>query len=138
MLPYIKMNKKIDILIIVINIFFFSYYSIQLLVFTDEFAKANLGFFNHAVAGLSEIIGIIFITFVIGLIIILFRNIEKQLPIFLSILIFQLACSINFWRYVFTNSPGETNIEIITTNAYLFSIITLFTSILILRNYYRL
>ena len=132
------MNKKIDILIIVINIFFFSYYSIQLLVFTDEFAQANLGFFNHAVAGLSEIIGIIFITFVIGLIIILFRNVEKQLPIFLSILIFQLACSINFWRYVFTNSPGETNIEIITTNAYLFSIITLFTSILILRNYYRL
>ncbi len=138
MLPYIKMNKKIDILIIVLNIFFFSYYSIQLLVFTDEFAQANLGFFNHAVAGLSEIIGIIFITFVIGLIIILFRNIEKQLPIFLSILIFQLACSINFWRYVFTNSPGETNIEIITTNAYLFSIITLFTSIFILRNYYRL
>ena len=132
------MNKKIDILIIVINIFFFSYYSIQLLVFTDEFAQENLGFFNHAVAGLSEIIGIIFITFVIGLIIILFRNIEKQLPIFLSILIFQLACSINFWRYVFTNSPGETNIEIITTNAYSFSIITLFTGILILRNYYRL
>ena len=132
------MNKKIDILIIVINIFFFSYYSIQLLVFTDEFAQANLGFFNHAVAGLSEIIGIIFITFVIGLIIILFRNIEKQLPIFLSILIFQLACSINFWRYVFTNSPGETNIEIITTNAYLFSIITLFTGIFILRNYYKL
>ena len=132
------MNKKIDILIIVINIFFFSYYSIQLLVFTDEFAQANLGFFNHAVAGLSEIIGIIFITFVIGLIIILFRNIEKQLPIFLSILIFQLACSINFWRYVFTNSPGETNIEIITTNAYLFSIITLFTGIFIIRNYYKL
>ena len=132
------MNKKIDILIIVINIFFFSYYSIQLLVFTDEFAQANLGFFNHAVAGLSEILGIIFITFVIGLIIILFRNIEKQLPIFLSILIFQLACSINFWRYVFTNSPGETNIEIITTNAYLFSIITLFTGIFIIRNYYKL
>ncbi len=132
------MYKKIDILIILMNIFFFSYYSIQLLVFTDEFAQANLGFFNHAVAGLSEIIGIIFITFVLGLIIILLRNIEKQLPIFLSILIFQLACSINFWRYVFTNSPGETNIEIITTNAYLFSIITLFTSILILRNYYRL
>tara|TARA_B100000963_G_scaffold67384_1_gene55543 strand:- start:236 stop:652 length:417 start_codon:yes stop_codon:yes gene_type:complete len=138
MLPYINMNKKIDIIIIIINIFFFSYYSIQLLVFTDEFAQANLGFFNHAIAGLSEIIGIIFITFVIGLIIILFRNIEKQLPIFLSILIFQLACSINFWRYVFTNSPGETNIEIITTNAYLFSIITLFTGIFIIRNYYKL
>ena len=132
------MNKKIDILIIVINIFFFSYYSIQLLVFTDEFAQENLGFFNHAVAGLSEIIGIIFITFVIGLIIILFRNIEKQLPIFLSIFTFQLACSINFWRYVFTNSPGETNIEIITSNAYLFTIITLFSGILIFKSYNKL
>ena len=71
MLPYIKMTKKIDILIIIMNIFFFSYYSIQLLVFTDEFALANLGFFNHAIAGLSEILGIIFLTFVIGLIIIL-------------------------------------------------------------------
>ena len=138
MLPYIKMNKKIDILIIIINIFFFGYYSIQLLVFTDEFAQANLGFFNHAVAGLSEIIGIIFITFVIGLIIILFRNIEKQLPIFLSILIFQLACSINFWRYVITDSPGETNIQIITTNAYFFTIIALFTGILIFRSYNKL
>ena len=132
------MNKKIDILIIIMNIFFFSYYSIQLLVFTDEFALANLGFFNHAIAGLSEILGIIFLTFVIGLIIILFRNIDKQLPIFLSIFVFQIACSVNFWRYVITESPGETNIEIITTNAYLFSIITLFTGILILRNYNRL
>ena len=132
------MNKKIDILIIVINIFFFSYYSIQLLVFTDEFALGNLGFFNHAVAGLSEILGIIFLTFSIGLIIVLFRNMEKQLPIFLSIFIFQFACSINFWRYVFTNSPGETNIEIISTNAYFFSIITLFTGILILRSYNKL
>tara|TARA_Y100000768_G_scaffold222456_1_gene167742 strand:+ start:158 stop:556 length:399 start_codon:yes stop_codon:yes gene_type:complete len=132
------MNKKIDILIIIMNIFFFSYYSIQLLVFTDEFALGNLGFFNHAVAGLSEILGIIFLTFIIGLIIVLFRNMEKQLPIFLSIFIFQFACSINFWRYVFTNSPGETNIEIISTNAYFFSIITLFTGILILRSYNKL
>ena len=60
------MNKKIDILIIIINIFFFLYYAVQLLVFTDEFARANLGFYNHAVAGLSEIIGIIFVTFSIG------------------------------------------------------------------------
>ena len=132
------MNKKIDILIIIMNIFFFSYYSIQLLFFTDEFASANLGFFNHAIAGLSEILGIIFLTFVIGLVIILLRNIDKQLPIFLSIFIFQLACSINFWRYVFTNSPGETNIEIITTNAYLFTIIALFTGILIIRSYNKL
>ena len=128
------MNKKIDILIIIMNIFFFSYYSIQLLVFTDEFALANLGFFNHAIAGLSEILGIIFLTFVIGLIIISFRNVEKQLPFLLCIFVFQLASSINFWRYVITNSPGETNINTISNNAIIFTIITTFTTILIIKN----
>ena len=49
------MIKKIDLFIIIINIIFFAYYATQLLVFTDEFAINNLGFFNHAVAGLSEI-----------------------------------------------------------------------------------
>ena len=43
-----------------INIFFLFYYSLNLIIFTDEFAINNIGFFNHAVAGLSEIIGIIF------------------------------------------------------------------------------
>ena len=132
------MNKKIDILIIIINIFFFLYYAIQLLVFTDEFARANLGYFNHAVAGLSEIIGIIFVTFNIGLIIILFRGLDSQLPVFFSIFVFQLACSINFWRYVITDSPGETNIEVISNNAYIFTAITLLTGILFLRNYSKL
>ena len=83
------MNKKIDILIIIINIFFFLYYAVQLLVFTDEFARANLGYFNHAVAGLSEIIGIIFVTFSIGLITILFRGLESQLPVIFSIFVFK-------------------------------------------------
>ncbi len=138
MIPYIKMNKKIDILIIILNIFFFTYYSIQLLVFTDEFALANLGFFNHAIAGLSEIIGIIFITFVISLILVLFRNIEKQLPFFICILIFQLASSINFWRYVLTDSPGETDINIILNNAIIFSIITIFTIILVIKNFKKI
>ena len=132
------MNKKIDILIIIINIFFFLYYAVQLLVFTDEFARANLGFFNHAVAGLSEIIGIIFVTFSIGLITILFRGLDRQLPVFFSIFVFQLVCSINFWRYVITDSPGETNIEVITSNAYIFSAITFLTGILFLRNYSKL
>ena len=132
------MKKKVDILIIIINIFFFLFYAVQLLVFTDEFARANLGFFNHAVAGLSEIIGIIFVTFNIGLIIILFRGLDSQLPVFFSIFVFQLACSINFWRYVFTDSPGETNIEIITNNAYIFTAITFLTGILFLRNYSKL
>ena len=138
MVSYIIMNKKIDILIIIINIFFFLYYAFQLLVFTDEFARANLGFFNHAVAGLSEIIGIIFVTFSIGLITILFRGLESQLSVIFSIFVFQLACSINFWRYVVTDSPGETNIEIISSNAYFFTAITLLTGILFLRNFSKL
>ena len=138
MVSYIIMNKKIDILIIIINIFFFLYYAFQLLVFTDEFARANLGFFNHAVAGLSEIIGIIFVTFSIGLITVLVRGLEKQLPVFFSIFVFQLACSVNFWRYVITDSPGETNIEVIASNAYIFTAITLLTAIFFFRNYSKL
>ena len=132
------MNKKVDILIITINIFFFIYYAVQLLVFTDEFARANLGFFNHAVAGLSEIIGIIFVTFSIGLITTLFRGFDNQLPVFFSIFVFQLACSINFWRYVITDSPGETNVEVITSNAFIFTAITSLTCIFFLRNYTKL
>ena len=138
MISYIIMNKKIDILIIIINIFFFLYYAFQLLVFTDEFARANLGFFNHAVAGLSEIIGIIFVTFSIGLIIILFRGLDRQLPVFFSIFVFQLVCSLNFWRYVITDSPGETNIEVIISNAYIFTTITFLTGILFLKSYSKL
>ena len=53
--------------LIVFNIFFLLYYSFQLLVFTDEFALDNLGVFNHAIAGLSEIIGIIFLSLAISL-----------------------------------------------------------------------
>ena len=83
-------KKNIDNLIIILNIIFFSYYAIQLLIFTDEFAMNNLGFFNHAVAGLSEIVGIIFVTFVLAYIIIMFRGIEKQLPFIFSI--FMLIC----------------------------------------------
>ena len=94
------MIKKIDLFIIIINIIFFAYYGIQLLVFTDEFALNNLGFFNHAVAGLSEIIGIIFLSFVIALITIIFRGIDKQSPIIYCIFVLQLLVSINFWRYV--------------------------------------
>ena len=117
-------KKNIDNLIIIINIIFFSYYGIQLLVFTDEFALNNLGFFNHAVAGLSEIIGIIFVTFVIAYVIMMFRGIEKQLPFIFLIFTFQLLASLNFWRYVFTNSPGETSLNIITMNAILFSFVS--------------
>tara|TARA_Y100000741_G_C17898222_1_gene414169 strand:+ start:110 stop:508 length:399 start_codon:yes stop_codon:yes gene_type:complete len=132
------MFKKIDILIIIINIIFFSYYSIQLLLFTDEFAINNLGFFNHAVAGLSEVLGIIFITFIIGFVIIIFRDFRKQLPFLLSIFIFQLLAALNFWRYVFTNSPGETSLNIITSNAIIFSIMVLFNLLLLGKNFTKL
>ena len=128
------MIKKVDILIILINIIFFAYYAIQLIIFTDEFAINNLGFFNHAVAGLSEIIGIIFITFIIALSIIVFRGLERQLPFILIIFLFQFLAALNFWRYVFTDSPGETNLNTITINAVIFSIISLLNLILISKN----
>ena len=127
-------KKNIDNLIIIINIIFFSYYAIQLLVFTDEFALNNLGFFNHAIAGLSEIIGIIFVTFVIAYVIIIFRGIEKQLPFFFLIFTFQLLASLNFWRYVFTNSPGETSLNIITINAIFFSFVSIVNFLFTLKN----
>ena len=127
-------KKNINNLIIIINIIFFSYYAIQLLVFTDEFALNNLGFFNHAVAGLSEIIGIIFISFVIAYTIIIFRGAEKQLPFMFVIFLFQLLAALNFWRYVLTDSPGETSLKVITINAILFSILSILNFLFILRN----
>ena len=131
-------KKNIDNLIIIINIIFFSYYAIQLLVFTDEFALNNLGFFNHAVAGLSEIIGIIFISFVIAYTIIIFRGAEKQLPFMFVIFLFQLLASLNFWRYVLTDSPGETSLNIITINAIFFSILSILNFLFILKNFNKI
>ena len=132
------MMKIIDISIILVNLLFFSYYSIQLLIFTDEFALNNLGFFNHAVAGLSEVLGIIFLTFVIGFIIIFFKGIEKQLPFIFSIFILQLLVSLNFWRYVLTDSPGETSIQVITINAIIFSLVSFLSLIMIINNIKKL
>tara|TARA_E500000331_G_scaffold231566_1_gene221781 strand:- start:2998 stop:3396 length:399 start_codon:yes stop_codon:yes gene_type:complete len=132
------MKKIIDISIILINLLFFSYYSIQLLIFTDEFALNNLGFFNHAVAGLSEVLGIIFLSFVIGFIVIFLKGIEKQLPFVFSIFILQFLASLNFWRYVFTDSPGETSIQVITINAIIFSLVSFLSLIMIINNIRKL
>ena len=52
----LKIKGKINLTLLVFNIFCLLYYSIQLLAFTYEFVSSNIGFFNHAVAGLSEII----------------------------------------------------------------------------------
>ena len=114
--------KKIFLLV---NIIFFLYFAIQLLVLTDEFSQENIGFFNHAVAGLAEVIGIIFFSLFLALIIIFFKGIEKQFPFFLTIFLTQFIIGINFWRYVFTNSPGEKNLDTITFNAIIFSTISL-------------
>ena len=118
---------RIKRVFLLINILFFMYFSMQLLVFTDEFALSNIGFFNHAVAGLAEMIGIIFFSFTLGLLVILFKGLERQFPFFLTIFLIQFIIGLNFWRYFFTNSPGETNLEIILFNAILFSVVSLFS-----------
>ena len=113
---------------ILINLFILLYYSIQLLVFTDEFTLQNFGFYNHAIAGLAEILGILLLSLSIGLIFILIKGLQFQFPLLFTIFLFETLVSLNLWRYVITNSPGETNIQVITNNAILFS----FTSITML------
>ena len=128
------MNKTNNLLII-LNILFLFYYSFQLLIYTDEFALNNLGSFNHAIAGLSEIVGIIFLSLAISLILILKKSINGQLPLFLTIFLIQLLIFINFLRYIFTNSPGETTIESITFNSILFLFGLVISVIFISKNY---
>ena len=128
------MNKTNNLLII-LNILFLLYYSLQLLIFTDEFALNNLGSFNHAIAGLSEVVGIIFLSLAISLFLILKKSINGQLPLFLTIFLIQLLIFINFLRYIFSNSPGETTIESITFNSILFLLGLVISIIFISRNY---
>ncbi len=130
--------KKINNILLLLNIFFLLYYSFQLLVSTDEFALKNLGTFNHAVAGLSEIIGIIFLTLSISIIYIWKNNIKGQLPLFLSILLIQVLIFLNFLRYIITDSPGETTIESIIINAFIFFIGGLVNFLFIYINFSKL
>ena len=130
--------KKTNNFLLLLNIFFLLYYSIQLLVYTDEFALNNLGIFNHAVAGLSEIIGIIFLSLSISIIYVWNNNINGQLPLFLSILLIQFLILLNFLRYIFTDSPGVTTIESITLNAFIFLIGVLVSCLFISINFSKL
>ena len=114
--------KKTNNFLLILNIFFLLFYSVQLLVYTDEFALKNLGIFNHAIAGLSEIIGIIFLALSISIIYVWKNKINGQLPLFLSILLIQVLIFFNFLRYILTDSPGETTIETISVNAFIFLI----------------
>ena len=130
--------KKTNNVLLLLNIFFLLYYSFHLLVYTDEFALKNLGIFNHAIAGLSEIIGIIFLALTISIIYIWKNNIKGQLPLFLSILLIQVLIFLNFLRYIFTDSPGETTIESIIFNAFIFFIGGLVNFLFIYINFSKL
>ena len=130
--------KKTNNFLLLLNIFFLLYYSFQLLVYTDEFALKNLGTFNHAVAGLSEIIGIIFLALSISIIYVWKNKINGQLPLFLSILLIQVLIFFNFLRYIYTDSPGETTIESIILNAFIFLIGGLNNCFFILINFRKL
>jgi len=129
----LKIKGKINLILLVFNIFCLLYYSIQLLAFTDEFVSSNIGFFNHAVAGLSEIIGVIFFCLAIGLSIIVFKGANNQLPLLATVFLMQIIISLNFWRYVITDNPGETSISIIMFNAFVFSLMSFSMLILIIR-----
>ena len=130
--------KKTNNFLLLLNILFLLYYSFQLLVYTDEFALKNLGFFNHAVAGLSEIIGIIFLALTISIIYVWKNKINGQLPLFLSILLIQVLIFFNFLRYIYTDSPGETTIESIILNAFIFLIGGIVNCLFILINFKKL
>ena len=130
--------KKTNNFLLLLNIFFLLYYSFQLLVYTDEFALKNLGIFNHAIAGLSEIIGIIFLALTISIIYIWKNNIKGQLPLFLSILLIQILIFFNFLKYIFTDSTGETTIESIIFNAFIFFIGGLVNFLFIYINFSKL
>ena len=131
------MNKTNNLLIS-LNITFLLYYAIQLLIYTDEFAINNLGTFNHAIAGLSEIIGIIFLSLAISLILILVNTINRQLPLFITIFLIQLLIFINFLRYIFTNSSGDTTIESIRFNTIFFLIGLIVSFIFLFKNFKNL
>ena len=132
------MMKNKNNILIMLNIIFLLYYSVHLLIFTDEFAIKNLGSFNHAIAGLSEIIGIIFLVFSITLVIILKKGLKKQFPIFFNIFLIQILILINFLKYIYTNSPGETSIASIQFNAFIFFIAMIINGLFIIINYKQL
>ena len=124
---------RISFYLILIYTILLFYYSIQLLVYTDEFALNVLGSFNHSIAGLCEIIGIIFLSLTVGLLFTVFKGTQNQNILYLTILIMQILITINFWRYIITDSPGETDINTILYNAIIFSLMSILLIIVIYR-----
>ena len=129
----IKYPDRLSLIFISIYIILLLYYSIQLLVYTDEFAINNLGSFNHSIAGLCEIIGIIFISLSIGLFLTIIFSPKLQMIIYITVLIMQISITLNFWRYILTDSPGESDIDTITNNALIFSLMSILLIITIFR-----
>ena len=130
----IKYPDRLSLSFISIYIILLLYYSVQLLVYTDEFAINNLGSFNHSIAGLCEIIGIIFISLSIGLFLTIIFSPKLQMIIYITVLIMQISITLNFWRYILTDSPGESDIDTIINNALIFSLM----SILLINTIFRL
>ena len=129
----IKYPDRLSLFFISIYIILLLYYSVQLLVYTDEFAINNLGTFNHSIAGLCEIIGIIFISLSIGLFLTIIFSPKLQMIIYITVLIMQIFITLNFWRYILTDSPGESDIDTITNNALIFSLMSILLIITIFR-----
>ena len=129
----IKYPDRLSLIFLSIYIVLLLYYSIQLLVYTDEFAINNLGSFNHSIAGLCEIIGIIFISLSIGLFLTIIFSPKLQMIIYITVLIMQIFITLNFWRYILTDSPGESDIDTITNNALIFSLMSILLIITIFR-----
>jgi len=129
----ISYPDRISFYLILIYTILLFYYSIQLLVYTDEFALNVLGSFNHSIAGLCEIIGIIFLSLTVGLLFTVFKGTQNQNILYLTILIMQILITINFWRYIITDSPGETDINTILYNAIIFSLMSILLIIVIYR-----
>tara|TARA_B100000378_G_scaffold164705_1_gene132641 strand:+ start:106 stop:516 length:411 start_codon:yes stop_codon:yes gene_type:complete len=128
-----KHYDLLSLLLLIINIIFLLYYSSQLLFFTDEFAIKNLGMFNHSIAGLCEVIGIIFFSLSFGLLLTIIKGPKNQIILYFTIFILQLMISINFWRYIITDHPGETSIKSISFNAVICTIMTLSILIFLIR-----
>ena len=133
----IKYPDRLSLFFISIYIILLLYYSVQLLVYTDEFAINNLGSFNHSIAGLCEIIGIIFISLSIGLFLTIIFSPKLQMIIYITVLIMQIFITLNFWRYILTDSPGESDIDTITNNALIFSLMSIFLIINIILEQYN-
>ena len=129
----IKYPDRLSLIFLSIYIILLLYYSIQLLVYTDEFAINNLGSFNHSIAGLCELIGFIFISLSIGLFLTIIFSPKLQMIIYITVLIMQISITLNFWRYILTDSPGESDIDTITNNALIFSLMSILLIITIFR-----